>query len=402
MQALHGIRVIDVSRVVAGPFCTYQLALMGADVIKIEEPGKGDPVRWSASGTDSRFRDIGMATTFLPQNSNKRSITLDLRKEEGKAIFRQLVQGADVVVENFRAGVMDGLGLGYNALLEINPKLIFCSLTGYGQHQPKGQHRAYDGLIQAASGMMTMVGTKDTGPLKVGPVIVDYTTGLVGAYAIGMALLQRHQTGKGQYIDVSMLNTALTMMSAIIVDYKCTGHEPSLEAQRTATRSATSGYYETADGKLAITAIEDHQAKRLMITLGIGHLLGDPRFADPEERMQHRSELTAEISKVLATRTSEEWEDILSDAGVPCSLIRTIPEILNHPQVAGHGLLHTFPNLESTRSDVTVVGAAFKFEHDGPAVTSPPPTVGQHADEVLKELGYNSEQIEALRGNGVI
>ena len=218
MQALHGIRVIDVSRVVAGPFCTYQLALMGADVIKIEEPGKGDPVRWSASGTDSRFRDIGMATTFLPQNSNKRSITLDLRKEEGKAIFRQLVQGADVVVENFRAGVMDGLGLGYNALLEINPKLIFCSLTGYGQHQPKGQHRAYDGLIQAASGMMTMVGTKDTGPLKVGPVIVDYTTGLVGAYAIGMALLQRHQTGKGQYIDVSMLNTALTMMSAIIVD----------------------------------------------------------------------------------------------------------------------------------------------------------------------------------------
>ncbi len=402
MQALHGTRIIDLSRVVAGPYCTYQLALMGADVIKVEEPGRGDPVRWSAAGSDKHYRSRGMATNYLPQNANKRSITLDLRKAEGKAIFLKMVKDADVVVENFRAGVMDGLGLGYKALLEINPKLVFCSLTGYGQTPPKAHHTAYDGVIQAASGLMSMTGTKETGPLKVGPVIIDYASGLAAAFAIGMALLQRHQSGKGQYIDVSMLDTALTFMSALIVDYKCTGNLPVARGNTPSSRSPSAGYYETLDGTVAISANEEHQAQRLCRALGLGHLLQDPRFAEIEERLKHGPELAAEFARVMATRKSLEWEEILNEAGVPCARIRTIPEILEHPQVTGRGLMHTFPNMKSTDSDVTVLGAAFKFEHDGPQVKTPPPTVGEHTEAILKEFGYDGDAVARLRKSEVV
>ena len=226
MQALDGIKVIDLTRVIAGPYCTFQLALFGAECLKIEEPGRGDPVRWSGAGSNTYFRSRGMATNFLPQNANKRSMTLDLRRPEGKKIFLTLVRDADVVVENFRAGVMQGLGLDYETLKEANPRLIFCSLTGYGQLLPKRAHTAYDGVIQAASGMMSVIGTPETGPLKVGPPITDYSTGMAAAYAIALALLQRQRDGQGQYIDVSMLDTALTMMSAYVIDYLCTGNLP--------------------------------------------------------------------------------------------------------------------------------------------------------------------------------
>jgi len=402
MQPLAGIKVIDVSRVVAGPFCTFQLALQGADVIKIEMPGKGDPVRWSPAGSDRHYRTRGMATNYMPQNANKRSITLDLRKPEGKAIFLDMVKTADVVMENFRAGVMKGLGLAYEDLLKINPKLIYCSLTAYGQNAPKGHHTAYDGIVQAASGMMSVTGTKETGPLKVGPVILDYASGLAAAYAITLSLFRRDKTGEGQYIDVSMLDTALSYMSALIVDYKCTGNIPGLNGNVPASRVPTSGYYTCSDGRMIVVgANEEHQAVNLFKTLGVGHLLQDPRFTGLEERLANGEKLAGIFGEIFTTKTSLEWEQILNDAHVPCAQVRTIPEILENPQVKARGQLHTFKDLKSTESDVTVLNAPFKFAKDGPRLKSPPPTVGEHTEAVLKEYGHG-DRIADLRKSGVI
>lgn len=402
MQPLSGIKVIDVSRVVAGPFCTFQLGLQGADIIKIEEPGKGDPVRWSPAGSDRHYRTRGMATNYMPQNSNKRSITLDLRKEEGKAIFRTMVKSADVVMENFRAGVMDGLGLGYQDLLRINPKLVYCSLTAYGQNPPKGHHTAYDGIVQAASGMMSVTGTKETGPLKVGPVILDYGSGLAAAYAITLSLFRRDRTGEPQYIDVSMLDTALSFMSALIVDYKCTGNIPGLRGNVPASRVPTSGYYNCSDDRMIVVgANEEHQAIRLFQTLGLGHLLTDPRFTGLEERLANGEQLAQAFADVFRTKTSLEWEQILNDAHVPCAQVRAINEILETPQVKARGQLHTFKDLKSTASDVTVLNAPFKFAKDGPEFRRPPPTVGEHTEEILREYGFG-ERIPALRSAKVI
>jgi crotonobetainyl-CoA:carnitine CoA-transferase CaiB-like acyl-CoA transferase len=402
MQPLSGIKVIDVSRVVAGPFCTFQLGLQGADVIKIEEPGAGDPVRWSPAGSDKYYRSRGMATNYMPQNSNKRSITLDLRKDEGKEIFRTMVKTADVVMENFRAGVMDGLGLGYQDLLKINPKLVYCSLTAYGQNPPKGHHTAYDGIVQAASGMMSVTGTKETGPLKVGPVILDYGSGLAAAYAITLSLFRRDRTGEPQYIDVSMLDTALTFMSALIVDYKCTGNIPGLRGNVPASRVPTSGYYTCSDERMIVVgANEEHQAVKLFRTLGLAHLLDDPRFKGLEERLANGEELANTFAAVFRTKTSLEWEQILNDAHVPCAQVRAINEILETPQVKARAQLHTFKRLKSTDSDVTVLNAPFKFAKDGPEVKLPPPMVGEHTEAILKEYGF-ADRMEALRKAKVI
>ncbi len=403
MQPLAGVRVIDVSRVVAGPFCTFQLALQGADVIKIEMPGKGDPVRWSPAGSDTHYRTRGMATNYMPQNSNKRSLTLDLKTEEGKEIFRTMVKSADVVMENFRAGYMKELGLDYAELVKINPKLIFCSLTAYGQNAPKGHHTAYDGIVQAASGMMSVTGTKATGPLKVGPVILDYASGLAAAYAITLSLLRRDKTGEGQYIDVSMLDTALTFMSALIVDYKCTGNVPGLRGNVPASGVPTSGYYNCADDRMIVVgANEEHQALKLFQALGQGHLLEDPRFTGMEQRLANGPELAAIFAAIFKTKTSLVWEQILNDARVPCSLVRSIDEILAHPQVQAREQLHTFKNLKSTESDVTVLNAPFKFAKDGPQLKSPPPTVGEHSEAILAEFGYDGERVAGLRKRGVV
>jgi crotonobetainyl-CoA:carnitine CoA-transferase CaiB-like acyl-CoA transferase len=338
----------------------------------------------------------------MPQNSNKRSITLDLRKEEGKAVFRAMVKTADVVMENFRAGVMDSLGLGYQDLLKINPRLVFCSLTAYGQNAPKGHHTAYDGIVQAASGMMSVTGTKETGPLKVGPVILDYASGLAAAYAIALSLLRRDRTGEPQYIDVSMLDTALSFMSALIVDYKCTGNVPGLRGNVPASRVPTSGYYTCADGRMIVVgANEEHQAVKLFQALGLGALLEDARFKGLEERLANGEELSDRFARVFLTRSSLDWEQILNDAHVPCAQVRSIPEILETPQVKARGQLHTFKSLKSTNSDVTVLNAPFKFAQDGPQLKSPPPTVGEHTEEVLNEYGFG-DRIAALKKAGVI
>jgi crotonobetainyl-CoA:carnitine CoA-transferase CaiB-like acyl-CoA transferase len=241
----------------------------------------------------------------------------------GEIFFSTLTQNADVVVENFRSGVMDKLGIGYETLRASNPKLIFCSLTGYGQLPPEGHHTAYDGVIQAAGGLMSVIGTKETGPLKVGPPITDYATGMAAAYAISTALFQREREGCGQYIDVSMLDMALALMSSYVTDYFATGNPPGPRGNEPASRSPSAGTYDTKDGKLTLGANEDHQYERLCRTLGLAHVLTDVRFMEIDERRKNSDLLRAEFRRVLATRGAEEWETILNDAGVPAARIRT-------------------------------------------------------------------------------
>lgn len=402
MQALKGIKVVDLTRVVAGPYCTYQLALMGASVIKIEEVGRGDPVRHSGAGSDAYFWKHAMATNFLPQNANKRSLTLNLKHDEGRAIFIKLAREADVVVENFRAGVMNKLGIGYDALRSVNPKLIFCSLTAYGQTGPKAHHTAYDGVVQAAGGMMSVIGTKETGPLKVGPPITDYATGMAAAYAISTALFQREREGCGQYIDVSMLDMALALMSSYVTDYFATGNPPGPRGNEPASRSPSAGTYDTKDGKLTLGANEDHQYERLCRALGLAQVLDDPRFKEIDARRNNTDLLRAEFRRVLLTRTADEWETLLNDAGVPAARIRSPAEILQHPQITGRGVLHTFKNVKGVERDVTVLSTPFRLAHDGPQLNSPPPQIGEHADEILGELGYGAADIQRLRDAGVI
>ncbi len=402
MQALTGIRVVDLTRVVAGPYCTYQLALLGADCIKIEQPPKGDPVRYSGAGTDAYFWNRGMATNFLPQNANKRSLTLNLKHDEGRKIFLKLAEQADVVVENFRSGVMDGLGIGYERLRALNPRLIFCSLTGYGQLPPKGHHTAYDGVIQAAGGLMSVIGTRETGPLKVGPPITDYASGMAAAFAISAALFQRERDGSGQYIDVSMLDTALALMSSYVTDYFCTGNPPGARGNEPASRSPSAGTYDTLEGRIVLGANEEHQYRRLCHALNLGHLLTDPRFEEIEERRKNSAEIYREFARVLRTRTAAEWERILNDAGVPAARIHTVAEVLAHPQVTGRGVLRTFEKMPGVDRDVTVLLSPFKFQHDGPKAELPPPRAGEHADVILQDLGYGSADIARLREEGVI
>ena len=402
MQALNGIRVVDFTRVVAGPYCTYQLALMGADVIKIEEVGRGDPVRHSGAGTDSYFWDRGMATNFLPQNANKRSITLNLKTDAGRAVAVELARRADVVVENFRSGAMAKLGLDYETLRAERPRLIYCSLTAYGQGGPKGHHTAYDGVVQAAGGMMSVIGTPETGPLKVGPPITDYASGMAAAFAISSALFQRERDGGGQYIDVSMLDTSLALMSSYVTDYFATGNPPGPRGNEPASKSPSAGTYTTLEGRLTLGANEEHQYRRLCRALGLEHFLTDSRFVEIRERRRNRDALHEAFGQVLATRTAEEWEQVLNDAGVPAAKIRTVAEILQHPQVTQRGVLHTFRNVPGLERDVTVLLSPFRMAHDGPQAKSPPPRIGADTDAILGELGYGAPDIERLRRGKVI
>lgn len=403
MQAMHGIKVIDLTRIVSGPYCTYQLALMGADCIKIEQPDGGDPVRRSAAGSNAYYRERNMATNFLPQNSNKKSITLDLRKPEGREVFLRLVKDADVVVENFRAGVMKKLGVDYESLKAINPRLIFCSITAYGQNAPKGHHTAYDGVIQAASGMMTVIGTPETGPMKVGPPITDYATGMTAAFCIASALLQRDRDGCGQYIDVSMLDTALSLMSWHVTDHLTTGNHPQQRGNLPTSQNPSAGTYDTLGGrKLTLGSNEEHQYRRLLKVLGLGHYLTDPRFEQLEERRKNNKMLSEEIQKVLLTRTAEEWELIINEAGVPATVLRTIPEILAHEQIASRGIMHTFPGMPGVEGPVTIMVAPYKLGHDGPQIKSPPPLIGEHTKQVLSALGYSDDDMARMQKSGAI
>ena len=395
MRPYEGIKIIDITHVLAGPFAAYQMALLGADVIKVEHPTDYDQSR--DTGGDRALNKQQMGTGFLTQASNKRAITLNLKHEKGREILKKLVKDADVLVENWRSGAFPALGLGYNDLRAINPRLIYCSMTAFGQDGPRGGQTAYDQLIQATSGMMAMTGTPDVHPMKTGAPVIDYATGTMCAFAISSALFQRERTGRGQYIDSSMLDVSLMLMGSHITSYMRTGHEPKPKGNQ--MDRASSQLYEAKDAPLMIAASNRGQHERLF------HALGRPDIAlqsSHDEREKLYDHQTEELQKLIKERTADELEQYLQSRHVPAGRVRSLSESLRDPQLASRGVLHRHEKIEGIEGPVTVPLAAFKFADGGPSIETPPPRLGQHTDEVLAGLGYSKDDIAKLRAEGAI
>lgn len=393
-RPFEGIKVIDITHVLAGPFAAYQLAVLGADVIKVENPRNPDQSRHT--GYERTLNHDDMGTGYLTQGSNKRAITLDLKTEKGREILKRLVRDADVLVENFRAGAFPALGLGYEDMRKVNPKIIYCSMTAFGQEGPRGGQTAYDHAIQALSGVMAMTGTPEVNPLKTGTPVIDYATGTMAAFAISSALFQRERTGESQHIDCSMLDVALMMLASNITGHKYTGKMPALKGNEHAY--ASSSLYDTRDGKLMLAASNRGQHTRLFEALDRPDLGGK----DNDDRQDNREGEAAALREILAERSAQEWEDYLQSRHVPVGRVRTLPEALADPQLEFRDILHRHDHVPGVNGGVTVPKCAFKLAHGGPSIETPPPRLGEHNEAVLGELGYTKADIDALRAEGVI
>jgi len=395
MRPYEGIKIIDITHVLAGPFAAYQLGLLGADVIKVEHPTDYDQSR--DSGGDRALNKQKMGTGFLTQASNKRAITLNLKHEKGREILKRLVKDADVLVENWRSGAFPALGLGWNDLSPLNPRLIYCSMTAFGQDGPRGVQTAYDQLIQATSGMMAMTGTPEVNPIKTGAPVIDYATGTMCAFAISSALFQRERTGRGQYIDSAMLDVSLMLMGSHITSYLRTGHEPKPKGNR--MDRASSQLYEAKDAPLMIAAGNRGQHERLFRAVGRPDIAAQSSHDEREEMYDKQTE---ELQKIIEQRTADEWEQYLQGSHVPAGRVRTLSESLADPQLKARNVLHRHEKIEGIEGPVTVPLAAFKFADGGPSIETPPPRLGQHTDEVLASLGYSKQEVAKLREDGAI
>ncbi|MDQ2801564.1 MAG: CoA transferase [Pseudomonadota bacterium] len=393
-RPFEGVRVIDITHVLAGPFAAYQLAVLGADVIKVEAPD--DPDQSRGSGTDRELNHRQMGTGFLTQSSNKRSLTLDLKIEAGREVLRRLVRTADVLVENYRPGAFEALGLGHEAMAAINPRLIYASFSAFGQDGPRRTQTAYDHVIQATSGIMAMTGTEEVHPVKFGSPAIDYATGTMGAFALAAALFQRERTGQGQRIDMAMLDVAMILMASHLTGYLRNGHHPKPHGNKQGP--ATSGAYQTRDGLVMLGASNLRQHRRLWTVLERTDLIkrsNDEREADYEREQ-------AVMAEIMLTRTAAEWEEYLQARHVPAARVREMGEAVADPQIASRGVIHRHAAGSGIEGAFGVPLAAFKFAHDGPRIDTPPPLLGQDNEEILGELGYARAEIEALRRDQVI
>jgi len=398
-QALAGVRVLDLTNVLAGPFCAYQLALLGADVIKIEVPEGGDLAR--QLGADAALNRSHMGASFLAQNAGKKSVTLNLKTAEGKDVLRRLVAGADVLVENFRPGVMARLGLSYPELKPLNPKLVYCAISGFGQEGPMKGAPAYDQIIQGLSGMMSVTGTPDSAPLRSGFPVADTLAGMTAAFAIASALVRRGAVGEGAFIDVSMLDSALTAMGWAVSNFLIAEVEPRPHGNDNFT-AAPSGAFKAKDGLINIAANKQEQFEALVRAIGREDLARDPRFALREDRKAYRRELTHELEKSLQTRTCAEWQSVFNKIGVPAGCVLSVPQALALPQVAQRGLLKTFDDVAGIGRPLTIARTGFRLSDGDPDVGAPPPILGAHTDEVLRDAGFSADEVEQLRAKGAV
>ncbi len=395
MRPFEGIKVLDLTHVLAGPFATYQLALLGADVIKIEPPDEPDQTR--NIGADKALNQINMGTFYLAQSSNKRSITLNIKTEQGRAILKKLVVLADVMVENYRPGSLKALGLGADDMMTLNPRLIYASMSAFGQDGPRGSQTGYDMNIQASSGIMAMTGTETVNPLMLGPSAVDYASGTTGAFALASALYQRERTGKGQRVDLAMVDVAMILMGSHLASYLRNGALPKPRGNR--HEMATNGGYETKDGYLVLGASNLRQAKRLWT------ILGRPEFirATMQERRDNREPEAKALAEILMTKPAVEWEAFFQANHVPAARVRTLADALADPQVASRNIVHRYESAPGVAGQFGVPVAAFKFARGGgPQVDTPPPQMGQDTEAVLGGLGYSAAEIAGLRAAGVI
>jgi crotonobetainyl-CoA:carnitine CoA-transferase CaiB-like acyl-CoA transferase len=392
VRPLEGIRVVDLTHVLAGPYCTYQLGLLGAEIVKVEVPG-GEWLRHQ--GPPGAGRDAGLGAGFVAQSAGKRMIAVDIRAPEGAEIVRALVRDCDVFVENLTPGVAARAGLGEAALRALNPRLIYASITGFGQDGPFANWPAYDHIVQAMSGLMSLTGTPESGPLRVGPPVVDYLTGLHAAFAIMAALAARERSGGFQRVDVAMRDCAFAAMSSVISAHVNAGVVPRAVGNIPASDSPSAGVFETANGMLALAANTERQFERLCAALQRPDWLSDPRFAIRSERARHAPALRAEIAQVLAGRGAAEWEALLMQDDVPAGRVRTLPEAVAEPHTEAREMLHRIDGH-------TLMGTAFKLNGAPLAPTEAPRGAGADTEAVLGKLGYDAAAIDRLARSGVI
>jgi CoA:oxalate CoA-transferase len=394
---LAGTRVLDLTNVLAGPFCCYQLAQLGAEVIKVEVPGAGDLAR--QLGADPELNRRGMGASFLAQNAGKRSLTLNLKSAKGREVFRRLVATADVVVENFRPGVMERLGLGYAALKAIKRDIVYCAISGFGQDGPLKFNPAYDQIIQGLCGVMSVTGDAQSAPLRVGYPVADTMGGITAAFAIAAALFRRERAGEGELIDVSMLESSLVAMGWAVSNWLIAGVKPQPMGNENMTASP-SGTFRTGRGLLNIAANKQDQFETLCRLIGRDELANDPRFAEREERKRRRFELNAEIEQALAAKPAQEWSSLLNKHGVPAGEVLDVPSVLEHPQVIERELVKTFDQVPGVDRPVRVVRSGFRLASGDPQPHSPPPALGADNEALLAELGFSRDDADELAREG--
>ena len=395
-KPLEGIRVLDLTNVLAGPFCCHHLAHLGAEVIKVETVDRGDLAR--QLGADPELNAAGMGVSFLAQNAGKKSVTVNLKELKGKELFIKLVESADVIVENFRPGVMARLGVDYETLKSINQTLIYCAISGFGQDGPWVHRPAYDQIIQGVSGVMSITGADDSAPLRVGYPVADTVGGITAAFAISAAL---NESPRGNFIDISMLESVLATMGWAVSNYLIAGVEPSANGNENPT-SAPSGAFEAARGLINIAANKDEQWVLLTDHLGVPELRDHPDYATREDRKLNRLALKAELETVLRTRPARDWAEELNRIGVPSGAVLTVPEVLDMPQVAERGFLKSYESVPGIGRDIQVATTGIKMNGHAPSVATPPPILGQHNTEIWTELGLSTEEIEELKKEHVI
>ena len=395
-RPFHGVKILDFTQVLAGPYATFQLGLLGADIIKVERR-QGEDARRTPLSRD--WAERGLASGWQAINGNKRSLTLDLQKPEAQAIIRKLAATADVVVENFRPGVMDRLGLGYESLAALNPTLIYCAISGFGQTGPDREEAGYDGKIQAMSGIMSITGDPATGPMRAGFAVCDVLTGMTAAFAISSALFQRTHTQKGQFVDVSMLEASLAFLSGPVADWTVAGHKQYQSGNQAVSRRPTANLFKAQDSHILLAVNSEKQYQCLMTALGLQASFDDPRFKDWFTRLEHEAALRALIEDQLAPRPAKDWEPILNAAGAPAASIWRIEDIIEHPQIQARNVLQT---VETAHGALRFMGSGFQLAHGGGTYDTAAPLLGQHTTAILAEIGFTDAEIQSLQSSDVI
>jgi crotonobetainyl-CoA:carnitine CoA-transferase CaiB-like acyl-CoA transferase len=394
---LDGVTVLDASRVLAGPFCTMQLGDLGAEVIKVERPGSGDQTR---TWTPPTYPETGEAAYYLSCNRNKRSITLNLASADGREVFRDLAREADVLVENFRVGKIEEWGLGYGDLREENPGLVYCSLTGYGEWGPDRDRPAYDLVVQAEAGMMSITGEANGDPVRVGVAIADLATGLYASQSILSALLARELgDGTGQKVDVSLFDAAVALNSYMASFYFATGDPPGRMGSRLPTIVPYQAF-PTRDGYAVIAVPSGHIWPEFCAAIDREDLIDDPRFATNPDRVEHRETLEPLLAEEIAGYGTEEIVELMRERGVPATAIHDMEDVFEHPQVRARGMRATVDH--PSGAEIEMPGVPMHFSETGAGVRRHPPGLGEHTDEILGELGRSPEEIERLREDGVV
>ncbi|HEX5474208.1 MAG TPA: CoA transferase [Vicinamibacterales bacterium] len=395
MPALDHIFVLDFTRVLSGPYCTMLLADLGARVVKIEAPGRGDDTRaWGPPFT------AGESAYFLSINRNKESLTLDLKHPDARPILDALIARADVIVENFRPGTMARLGLDYETIAARHPRVVYCSISGFGQTGPRRGEAGYDAIMQGEGGLMSITGDPEGPAFRLGVAIADITTGMFAAQGILAALLARERDGRGQRVDIAMLDSVAALLTYQAGIYFASGETP----RRMGNRHPTIVPYETfaaADGDFVLAVGNDDQFRRFCAALGLDEIAADARFATNPDRVRHYAELKPRLDAVFQPRRRVDIMDALAAAGVPCGAVRTVADTLADPQLAARDMIATLPH--PTAGDVRLLGSPVKLSRTPPAVRSAPPTLGQHTKDILsRDVGLSEEAIATLRSAGVI